>query len=268
MKRNIIIFLFLLLCSTQSFTQVSPGARQIALSHSDAATSNDAFALFNNPAGLAEIVSQQVGLFYSPSLLGLTEIASGFGTYSYPTSYGTLSTGFMIYGFELYKETKLTIGYGKKLYNNFSVGIAAIYKNLTIKNYGSKGFILFNAGGIVQISSKFNLGFAFENITRTTVGEEDNQFPVVFWTGLSYNMIDGLSVFTAIKKELNFNLSFRFGMEYLLLEFLQLRIGTANEPDTYSGGIGIIYNIFQLDYAVTSHPDLGLTHQFGLITRF
>ena len=85
---------------------------------------------------------------------------------------------------------------------------------------------------------------------------------------MAYKIIDDLSVFAAIKKELDFNASFRLGAEYNLLEFLQLRFGTANEPGTYSTGIGIIYNIFKFDYAVFKHSDLGFTHQFGLITRF
>ncbi len=268
MKQNIMFFLFLLLLIIKSFAQENPGARQIALSHADAATSNDAFALFNNPAGLAELCSHQVGLFYSPSLLGLTEISSGYGTYSYPSSIGTFSTGFMIFGFDLYKETKLAIGFGKKFYDNLSIGAAAFYKNLSIKNYGTRGYLLFNLGGIYKVSDKLKLGFSFENITRTTIGEEDNQFPVVFWTGLSYNLINDFTVFTALKKELGFNVSFRLGAEYVLLECLHLRVGTSNEPNIYSGGIGITYNIFQFDYAVFSHTDLGLTHQFGLITRF
>lgn len=52
------------------------------------------------------------------------------------------------------------------------------------------------------------------------------------------------------------------------MDFLILRIGVSSEPDTYSGGFGIVYNFIQADYAVSSHPDLGLTHQFGLIVRF
>jgi hypothetical protein len=47
-----------------------------------------------------------------------------------------------------------------------------------------------------------------------------------------------------------------------------LRFGAHNEPNIYSGGFGVIYQFLQFDYAVTSHPDLDLTHQFGLILRF
>ena len=268
MKRVFKILPFLLFTLTLSFAQENPGARQVALSHADVALTADPFSLFNNPAGLAEINSNSIGIYYSPSPFGLKELSNGFGVTSQPTSFGTLSGGFMIYGFELYKETKLTLGLGKKFANNFSFGISTTYKNISIKNYGAKGFIILNAGGIAELSRNINIGFSLENFTRTTINNEENQIPVVFWTGISYKVLDELQLFAALKKEISYNVSFRFGAEYFLLDFLQLRFGTANEPDTYSGGIGINYKMLQVDYAVSSHHLLGLTHQFGLIISF
>ena len=109
MKRLLYKFTIVLFTSLQCFPQINPGARQIALSHSDVALSNDAFSIFNNPAGLA----------HSPSPFGMKELANGFGAYTEPTTFGTLSAGFMIYGFELYKETKMALGYGNKIANYF-----------------------------------------------------------------------------------------------------------------------------------------------------
>ncbi len=268
MKRVFKILPFLLLTFTFSFAQENPGARQVALSHADVAFPADPFSLFNNPAGSAEINSNTIGIYYSPSPFGLKELSNGFGTISHPALFGTISGGFMIYGFELYKETKLTLGFGKKFTNNFLAGISIAYKNISIKNYGAKGFIILNAGGIAELSKKINIGFVFENFTRTTINNEENQIPVVFRTGISYKVIDELQLFTAIKNEIGYNVSFRFGAEYFLLDLFQLRFGTANEPNIYSGGIGINYKMFQVDYAVSSHHLLGLTHQFGLIISF
>lgn len=268
MKRKYVIMSFLLLSVQQSFAQENPGARQIALSHAAITLSSDPFSLFNNPAGLASVKSEMAGIYYSPSPFGLNELANGYGAYSHPSTVGTFSGGFMIYGFELYKETKISFGYGKEFSENFSAGISASYKSISIKNYSSTGVILFNAGAIANLNDEINLGFALENFTRSTINDEDNQIPVVFWLGISYKALKELQLFAAVKKEINFNASFRFGTEYLLLEFLQLRFGAATEPDTYSFGVGILYNIFRFDYAVTSHVDLGFTHQFGLVAKF
>ena len=44
------------------FAQMEPGERQISLSHSDIALSNDVFSLFNNPSGLSQINWREVGV--------------------------------------------------------------------------------------------------------------------------------------------------------------------------------------------------------------
>ncbi|MDQ7816838.1 MAG: hypothetical protein RDU14_07395 [Melioribacteraceae bacterium] len=268
MKKQLIILLFVLIIPQQSFSQVNPGARQIALVHSDISFAEDVFTIFNNPAGLSNISSREIGFFYSPTLYGLTEVRTGSGSYVEPTRFGSFSCGFILYGFELYKETKIAFGYSYKIADKFSLGFTSIYKNISIRNYGSKGFFSINLGGIADLTKKLKLGFVLENLTRTSVGNESNQFPVVFSSGIGYKAFEALTCFLTIIKELNYNPSFRIGAEYSLLKFIQIRFGTSNEPNLFSGGIGILYEFIQADYAFTSHPDLGLSYQFGIVIRF
>ncbi|MEW6195067.1 MAG: hypothetical protein AB1521_07925 [Bacteroidota bacterium] len=268
MKQKITISVFLLFITAQSFSQINPGARQIALAHSDVAGKGDAFSLFNNPAGIAETTNREIGFYYSPAPFGVKELSNAFGSYVEPTSIGSFGAGFMIYGFELYKETKIALGYGRIISNSFKLGVTAVYKNVSIKNYGSRGYLIINAGSIIALTQEINIGLSIENITRTTIADEDDQIPVVFASGISYKIIDELNTYLAIRKEINFEASVLFGTEYRPIDFLVLRLGTATETNSYSGGVGILYDFIQADYAVTSHPDLGLTHQFGLILRF
>src|SRR3989339_9603 len=263
-KTLILLLLFVL----QSFAQINPGARQIALAHSDASYSNDVFQIFNNPAGLALAKNREVGMYYSPAPFDTKEMANAFAAYCEPTPYGTFSAGFSIYGFELYKETQFALGYGRKVTENFFVGGTAIYKNLTIKNYGSKGTLLFNLGGIATLNEQIGFGFAVENITRSTLSSETGQLPTVLWGGLHLKVVKEFTFSAALRKEVGYNPSIRIGAEYSMLDFIRLRLGAQNEPNIFSGGFGFIYQFLQVDYAVFKHPDLDLTHQFGLILRF
>ncbi|MBM4170699.1 MAG: hypothetical protein FJ214_02370 [Ignavibacteria bacterium] len=267
LKRLKISFFVLLLINTQSFGQVNPGARQIALSHSDIAFSEEVFSLFNNPAGLAYLINREVGLFYSPAPFGVKELSSGFGAYVEPTSIGSFSGGFMIYGFDLYKETKILFGFGRKITNTFSVGLSAVYRNISIINYGSKGNLSFNLGSSLILLEMVSIGASIENATNSTVGNEENQLPVVFNSGIGIKILNDFKTFMAIRKELNYDLSIMLGAEYNIFDFLQLRIGTATEPNTFSGGFGLKFNFLTAEYAVLSHPDLDLTHQFGLVIQ-
>ena len=105
-------------------------------------------------------------------------------------------------------------------------------------------------------------------LNRATFGNEDDQIPMIFNSGLSYDIIDELTVNFALEKDINYKAAFQFGINYDIIEYISIRMGFANEPSKYSAGIGINYSMFSLDYAMFTHNDLGLTHQAGVIISF
>ncbi|MCX7875735.1 MAG: hypothetical protein N2321_06130 [Melioribacteraceae bacterium] len=261
------LMIFLLIGAIECFSQIHPGAKQISIAHSDVSFSNDPFSIFNNSALISKSKEREIGFFYSPSPFGEKAMSNAFAAYIEPTSLGNFSVGYSIYGFELYKETQFAFGYGRKLSNNFSVGGSFIYKNINIKNYGTKGNIFFNIGSIANINEQIGFGFYIENITHSTISKDKDQVPTVFWGGLHYQPVKDFIFTSSLRKELNYNVSLRFGAEYSLIDFVKLRFGIQNEPNIFNGGVGIFYNFVQFDYAISSHQDLGLTHQFSLIFR-
>jgi uncharacterized protein YneR len=246
--------------------QSTAGAKQIALSNSDIAKANDVFTLFNNPGGLSQIHNREIGFFYSPSPFGLQELATGYFAYNEPTSFGNFGFGFMNYGFELYKENKFQIAYSNIIATNISFGISVFYRTVTIQNYGNTGIFNISFGGIYNLTKNFSLGFAVQNPLR--LSSDNIEQPIQFTFGTSYEIIDETYLSLALQKELDFPFSIHFGIDYPIVEFLSLRFGLQNEPNIYSAGFGINYSYFNLDYAVTSHQDLGFTHQVGIIINF
>lgn len=105
------ILLFILFVSTSNIAQIQPGARQISIANADVALANDVFTLFNNPSGLAQMNWKEVGIYYSPAPFGLTELANGYVVCQQPFSFGSLGIGGMTYGYELYRESKIILGY-------------------------------------------------------------------------------------------------------------------------------------------------------------
>ncbi len=268
MKRQLIILLFLLISWSQSFSQNHPGTRHIALSHSDISFSTDAFSVFNNPAGLTYLKNRVAGFFYSPSPFGLSELSSAASTFSKNFQFGSFSGGAMIYGFDLYRETKIALGFGNKITQNISIGLTSIYNHFSIQNYGAKGVFTFNLGGIAELSKSFLIGFLVENFSRSSVGKEKDQIPVLLNAGICYLANGQVTLYFNLQKEVRFDPSVSFGAEISLIDFLQLRVGASNEQDTFSGGFGIKFSFAQAEYAVTSHPELGFSHQFGIIVSF
>ena len=262
---TIIIFYIL---TISAFSQYNPGAKQISLSNSDVALSDDVFSLFNNPAGLSQMNWREIGIYYSPAPFGLSELSNGFVAYHEPTSFGSFAIGGMTYGYELYRESKISMGYSYNYNNKFFAGVALNYQTVSIHNYGNDGSIFFNIGGLAYLTNYFRFGFSIQNLNKASFGETKNQIPMVFNAGFSYDVIDEITINATIEKDINYKPSIQFGINYDIIEYLSLRSGFSNEPSRYSAGIGINYSMFSLDYAIFTHNDLGLTHQAGLIISF
>ncbi len=266
--RYIILAAIVFLANLPEFPQINPGAKQISLANSCVALSNDVFALFNNPAGLAQMDWREAGIYYSPAPFGLTELANGYIAYNEPLSFGSASIGAMSYGFDLYKEARILAGISYNFLNKFFGGVVFNYHSVSIKNYGNANAFYINIGGLAYLTQNIRWGFSVSNVNRATFGSEKDQIPVIFNSGFSFNIINNLSFNAAVEKELLQNPSVCFGIDYELVKYFSIRTGFQNEPSLFSAGIGIHYSYFNLDYAVYTHPDLGLTHQAGLIISF
>ncbi|MBK7106820.1 MAG: hypothetical protein IPH62_16215 [Ignavibacteriae bacterium] len=247
------------------YAQLQPGAKQISLSHSDVANANDVFSLFSNPAGLSQINKTQIGFFYSPSPFGIKELANGFLSINQPTNLGSFSIGAMNYGFELFKENRIYLGYSNNFGNQFLFGINAFYQILKIQNYGNTNFFNFSLGSIFLVDDNFSIGFTLHNILRN---KNYSSLTTNFRTGITYKILDNAKIHLSAFKEINFPISVSSGIEYNIIKYFSIRLGIQNNPNNFSGGFGINYSYFNIDYAINNHPDLGLTHQVGIIINY
>lgn len=262
------IFLFFLLYFSTIFPQYNPGAKQISLANSDVGLSNDVFTVFSNAAGLSQMNWSEIGVYYSPAPFGFSEMANGFIAYNEPFSFGSLGIGGMTYGFELYKESKLTIAFSHNFENRFFTGISFNYQNISIKKYGTAGSVYIDISGLYYLSNQIRYGFFIHNINRATYKKYEDQIPVILNTGFSIDILNNFSLNASLEKDIRYNASISTGLEYDIIKFFTLRTGFSNEPSRYTAGIGIHYSYFEIDYAIFTHPDLGLTHQAGIIINF
>lgn len=249
----------------ESNAQLTPGARQIALSNSDVALCSDAFAIYTNPGGTAQINSRQFGIYYSPAPFGLKELANGFMVYNEPFKWGSAGVGAMTYGFDLYKETKFTAAISYKFKNYIYIGGTLNYHLISIKNYGSDNAIYFNFGSLLFITNEIRWAFTLTNLNNSTFSKQGGQIPMTANTGFAYSPFEDLSLCAGLEKDPVYPVSFSAGVELKLNKNIFLRSGFANNPTKYSAGVGICFQGVELDYALFTHNYLGLTHQAGII---
>ncbi len=268
MSRLLLIIFLIVPSVTLIYPQYNPGAKQAALANSDAGQANDVFSLFNNPAGLAQMNWRETGIYYSPAPFGFSELANGYIAYNEPLSFGSAAAGAMTYGFELYRETRITAGFAYNYENKFFAGVSLNYHTVSIKNYGSAGCFYADIGGLLYLTDYFRWGFNVHNINHASYNDYEDQVPVIFNSGASYDITDEFTLNAAIEKDIRYNASVMIGIDYDIIKYFSLRTGFSNEPSRFTAGIGINYRFLNLDYAVFTHNDLGLTHQAGLIISF
>ncbi len=260
-----LITISILLLSKCVFCQFDPGAEQISLSGSNVTDDKNVFSLFNNAACLHLLNHREFGLFYSPSPFGLKELSNTFLAYSEPFDFGTIAVGAMYYGFDLYNEEKISLGYSNLIIKDLWCGLVLNLHSVRIKNYGSDLAFYLNIGLRIRIIENLFLGFSFSNVNRSTFGKDKNQIPSFLKTGLGYRPAGNVLILTSFEKDIEFKEEIMFGISYDIIKHFSLRSGFSTQISKFSAGLGFRYSIFNLNYGLVFHNDLGLTHQTDLI---
>ena len=147
-------------------------------------------------------------------------------------------------------------------------GVTVNYYSLSIQNYGSASAIGLDVGLLIDIADNVTWGFAAMNVNAPRIGSAKEKLPQVLSTGLVYCPIKGGTISASVIKDVHFPVELHIGVEYGVLDVIALRAGTTSDPSTLNAGIGIEYSLAKLDYAFTSHTELGITHQFSLSLNF
>ncbi|MCU0644551.1 MAG: hypothetical protein MUC94_09845 [bacterium] len=258
-----IIFVLLHSPLLASFELNGNSTRARAMGQAYIGLANTPDAIFINCAGLAQINHPSVSLYFTKPF-GLKELLQGACSASFPTTLGNFSTGANYFGNEIYQEQSLLLSFSRSVRQRFSWGINLHYMKLQIAKYGSDFSLGIDIGFLTKITQKFQWGFFATNINRTTYKNCSEPLPQTFAAGISILPFEDLIINFDIFKDTAFPLELRMGLEYFLFQRIAFRAGFSDEPTEFCFGFGLPFSYFELDYAVTSHIDLGLTHYFSI----
>lgn len=262
------IIVFLLVLFRNSFAQfelIDIGAKPISLGGAFTSLANNSNAVYYNPAGISQLPFREISIFYSPAPFGLKELANGSVNFVEPTKFGAFGISAKSYGFELYKEITITATYSNNYRKKIFYGANVNFYNLKIQNYGSASTFGIDIGGLAYLTDFLRWGFAAFNLNRPKIGTQNDKLPQVYRTGISIQPRNNLNFVLDIEKDTRYTTSVKAGIEYSMYDMIDLRAGIGTEPTRFSGGIGLYYSLFGIDYGFYNHQDLGLTHQ-GTIT--
>lgn len=239
------------------------GAAASAMSQAGCASLMNANGIFLNPAGLASYHKLSLSMFISRPY-NLPELTIGSLALSWPRSWIDLGLASQSYGNDLYRELSFGLAAAKEIHSGFYLGLAIWYNNLAIKNYGSDYTLSIDIGTQVRLNENLSWAASVFNINRAAIGRDKELLPQIFVAGVNVRPVSALQLNVDLYKDVRFPQELRIGAEFKTLPGLYLRTGVNTQSTNFSVGFGIDYRFFELDYALTNHLVLGITHLITL----
>ncbi len=274
-----------------TFLKIGVGAKAIGMGESQVAATDDLYASFWNPAGLTKLQRPQLALMHNE---WFAEINQEFVGMAFPIGKSNtvgISANFLSFGdiqgrdqdgnlTEIFRpyDIAMTLSYARGIGESLALGINAKYMREQISDENGTG-VAFDFGGMYAPSNlPISFGINAQNVgPRVKYVEDAFQLPFVLRLGTAYRFFNDNAILTMdfIRPTDNDN-AIGLGIGYTIANILQIRTGYkyqlgGNDLGAISGltgGFGLSILRFQIDYALVSFGDLGLTHRLSLIAHF
>jgi len=261
------INLFLTIDVFAQMTNYAMGGRSWGMGNA-AVTLQDGWAIYNNPAGIANLERIEAFGGYE-NRFGVTAFQTfGVGAVL-PLSFGTVGLQVSRFGDAIYSEQKIGLAYAHEL-SGVSLGLKINYIQLAFQDLNSTGNITFEFGGISTIIPNLSFAAHIYNFSQSELESEfeSERVPVILKAGLAYNPVESVLITIETEKDVDFPATFKAGLEYAIIPKVFLRTGLQTEPFINHFGVGFNAEKFNIDYALTTHPQLGLSHHISFLYGF
>ncbi len=220
----------------------------------------DEWSVFNNVAGLAEVKQITAAFSYDaqPSFKNFNKIAA---VLSLPSKIGVGGMGVYRFGDNLYNEQIVSGSFASK-FGLASIGVSVNYIQYNTEGFGRKEAMSISAGGIAQITPRLSVGAYITNINQPKLSSADNErLPTILTLGVSFKTTDKLNIATEVRKDLDYDATWKVGLEYKIHTKFFFRTGININPNAGFVGFGFKSKKFSLDYAYAHSLDIGGRHQ-------
>jgi len=258
--------ILLLVCShTNAQLGTTPilGAKSLSMGNTGAAAEGIQSIYFGQ-AGLSSIDKFAVELSteqrFTLSDLSLASAALGLRV----GKFGVAGLFISNYGLDVYREQKIGLSFAKLLSENISIGAQWSLNTIRIDEYGSTSFIGINIGVIGHISKKISAGIHISNPMKRVILIDETTTQLINM-GLKYTLSEKVYLISDYRLLSNYNNSFHFGVDYKIIEPLNLRIGIDTGASSFH--FGMAYNLNKkaaVHGGFTNHQYLGITPALSL----
>ncbi len=260
-----ILIIYSLITQAQSSATLM-GARASGVGYTSSCLA-DEWSIFNNVSGLAKVKRPTAAFTYDaqPSFKNFNKTAAVFAM---PLKIGVTGLGIYRFGDELYNEQILSGAFAS------TFGIASLGLNINYIQYNTEGFarkdaVSISAGGIANITPIISVGAYITNINQPKLSNGDNErLPTILTLGISFKTTQNLIIATEIRKDLDYEATWKAGIEYTFHTKFVFRTGVNVNPNAGFFGFGFKTKKISLDYAYAYSFDIGGRHQATVSYQF
>ena len=264
MKFTSILILLIIyqLSHAQLKNPVSSGARAMAIGN-NAVTLTDAWAVLNNPAGLANLKNTEAIASYQ-TIFDFAPFNTATVGVVFPLHFGVAGLGITRFGDHIFNTQTLHLGFGHQV-GMMQLGARINYSQYHIEGFGNTGIVTTDVGGIAQLSPEVSFGAYISNLSQSKISDETQErTSTAIVLGLSYQPVEILTITVTGEKELELAPGLRLGLEYQIVKNVTVRSGFSPKTKSHSFGAGIQLKKVTIDYGMRTNRNIGQTHSFGL----
>lgn len=272
------------------FLKLGAGARAPAMGEAFAGISDDATAIYWNPAGLNNIVQKEISLMYA---MWFEEINHNNIFYVHPTEIGNFGAGIQYISYGTLEgldengnpaddfsptDLSITISYAREI-AKINLGASAKYISSKIKETATAFAI--DIGAMKKFKDdKLSLGFVLQNLgTGLKYIKEEDPLPMRIKIGAGYkikeNITTGFDITLPSDNEIIIGLGGEYNYRIKENTIVSARLGyntTAKDVEGglkgLTAGLGGNYKTYKIDYAFVPYGDLGITHRISFGIKF
>lgn len=227
-------------------------------------TQSDVNSVFNNQAGLATLKELSVSLYAENRFL-LQPLKYGGLAFALPTRSGTFGAGVTYFGNEQYNEKRITLAYGRNIFEKLQIGIELNAMSVVIPEYNSSNNITFGVGIQYVINSQLKAGGHIFNPMRIQLTDQAiDKIPTIARFGVAFTPSPAVTFIAEAEKNMNAKSMVKVGFEYKIFDKMFIRGGFSSNPSQANLGVGVWVKSFKIDIASGFHTVLGATPQISL----
>ncbi len=262
-KLSIICCAFTTVAQAQNLGRFA-GGRSEGLSRASV-TFRDAWSAQNNIAGSGFLEDIQIGLSHQNRFL-VQEFALSHTALTVPTKVGSFSATASYFGFDLYNETTVGIGFARTFGKRFSAGLKAQYhSNFAQEATTQNQFFTLGFGVLAIPFDRLRIGLNVYNLNGATIGDAVYEtLPTELDFGAAFDINPDLAILAEVNKAIGTPETFAAAFEYKLLEQIILRTGIRFPEVSNSFGLGMRFGNFQADASYSYAAVLGSNANLSL----